>query len=146
MAKGVSYEAPFVSHYSLHFEYFSSFRKLISAKNKNRIYGDSYQVKEDGITGIGNNVSIVFENLDFDKEGAKKIRLCVRGNHAQNTMVFFETKNESIRDTIEIKYSKEYNVIDNEIKPIRGKGTLTLLFLPGSNMDLKWFAFPEYCK
>lgn len=117
-AKGVSYEAPFVSHYSLHFEYFSCFRKLISAKNKNRIYGDSYYSEEYGIV-----------------------------NHAQNTMVLlFETKHESIRDTIEIKYSKEYNVIDNEVKPIRGKGTLTLLFLPGSNMDLKWFAFPEYCE
>ena len=129
------------------FEHFSCLKKPIPAKNNNRIYGDSYQVKEDEITGIGNNVSIVFENLDFSGEGAKKIRLCIRGNHAQNTMVLlFETKYESIRYTIEIKYSKEYNVIDNEIKPIRGKGTLTLLFLPGSNMDLKWFAFPEYCE
>lgn len=120
-AKGVSYEAPFVSHYSLHFEYFSCFRKLISAKNKNRIYGDSYYSEECGIEGIV--------------------------NHAQNTMVLLvQAKYESIRDTIEIKYSKEYNVIDNEVKPIRGKGTLTLLFLPGSNMDLKWFAFPEYCE
>ncbi len=51
--------------------------------------------------------------------------------------ILFETEGESIGQIIEIKQRREYNVIDKEITKIKGKGTLTLLFLPGCNMDMK---------
>ena len=37
----------------------------IGAKENSNIYGDTFTVGKDSITGIGNNVSLVFKNFDF---------------------------------------------------------------------------------
>ena len=44
----------------------------IGAKENSNIYGDTFTVGKDSITGIGNNVSLVFKNFDFS-EGNFKI-------------------------------------------------------------------------
>jgi beta-galactosidase len=41
------------------------------------IYGDAFTFTENRVEGIGNNVSLEFEQLDFTSEGASKTR-CLR--------------------------------------------------------------------
>lgn len=49
-----------------------------------RIYGDDYTVLDDAITGIGNNVSIVFADLDFGDAGLRKLVVHGRAPYGNN--------------------------------------------------------------
>ena len=50
-----------------------------------KIYGDTFTVNEDAVCGIGNNVTFVYENMDFE-EGTGRIVICARTKLPNNTV------------------------------------------------------------
>jgi len=107
-----------------------------------QIYGDDYTVEDDAITGIGNNVSIVFADLDFGDAGTRKLVVYGRAPHGDNSIhVQFSGSEGERRQIIEFPASKEYQELNFELEPMTGKQTVTFIFMPGSHFDFGWFRF-----
>lgn len=107
-----------------------------------RIYGDTYTLEEDGITGIGNNVTIVFDEMDFGTDGFKKLVLCGRSAIDKNTVhIRFNGAEGEIMQLAECNYSEQYEEYEIPLENVTGPQSVSFIFLPGSNFDFKWFRF-----
>lgn len=114
---------------------------LINATENSRITGDSFNVAIDGIKNIGNNVSIDFDNMNFNN-GIKSITLCGCSHNEKTSIhLLFMDNDKTIRQMIEIPYSEDCTETTIELDSININCKLSLVFLPGSNFDLKWFKF-----
>lgn len=124
-----------------------SFKKLekaysqIDAIDASRITGDSFTVTDEAIVNIGNNVSIDFDNMNFT-HGVKSITVCGCSHNEKTSMhiLFMENGNDT-RQMIEIPYSEDYREFTIPLESVSVNGTVSLVFLPGSNFDLKSFKF-----
>jgi len=107
-----------------------------------KIYGDDFTIEADAITGIGNNVSIVFTDMDFGDAGARKLVVYGRAPHGNNSIhVQFSGAGGDKRQIIEFPASKEYQELSFVLEPVKGKQTVTFIFMPGSYFDFGWFKF-----
>ncbi len=109
-----------------------------------KIYGDTFTVNDDAVCGIGNNVTFVYDNMDFE-EGAARIVICGRTDLPNNTVhIRFRKGDESINKIIEFGYADDYTERAYEISGINGGyDEVLFVFLPGSNFDFKWFRFEK---
>ncbi|MCR4727529.1 MAG: DUF4982 domain-containing protein [Lachnospiraceae bacterium] len=112
------------------------------AVNFSKISGDSFKVSSDAVTDIGNNVSIDFDGMDFSEKGVSAVEITGRSNNPKTsiTLLFADDK-ETLRQMAEFTYSDDYVTVTVPLKDVRTAGRLSLLFLPGSNFDLKSFKF-----
>ncbi|WP_151734928.1 sugar-binding domain-containing protein [Paenibacillus tengchongensis] len=115
----------------------------LSALENSRIYGDSFTVRENAIEGIGNNVSLVYEGMDFGESGATRLTICGRSALEHNTLHFlFSGEDGDSKQLIEFAGAEGYTERKFVLEPpVTGKQTVTVLFLPGSRFDLQWFQF-----
>lgn len=123
-------------------QYQKAFQKIL-ATEYSTIYGDSFTVTESTVENIGNNVSIVFENMDFLNTGTNQVELCWRSDIAKNSILFiFSDEIDETRTMIVVDGSADYT---SAVFPLNGtivgKKKLTLSFLPGCKLDLAWFHF-----
>ncbi len=118
---------------------------LLYAAECSKVYGDSFKVEEEAITGIGNNVTVVFENMDFGEDGTKGIELTGRSKLAGNTIhvLFTPEDGEVQRRVLEVKGTAEYEAQTFAFEPVVGKGRIEFVFLPGSDFDMKSFQFQK---
>lgn len=114
----------------------------------NRVYGDSFCVGDRAITGIGNNVTVVFENMDFGPDGADQVTLWGRSPLPHNTIHIHFTRDdgEMTSRVLEVPGIEDNNPRDCyprtfPLEPLKGRGILELIFLPGSNYDLEALQF-----
>lgn len=108
------------------------------------IYGDSYEMKEEKVEKIGNNVSLVFEHMDFGEKGAGTITISCRSYQKLNPIqIRFAGDMGSSVQMIEAEASHEYGLQTFKLEKLKGKGTLSFIFLPGSCFDFDWFQFEE---
>ncbi len=109
------------------------------------VYGDTFTRDGDIVRGIGNNVTIVYENMDFGQDGAEKIVICGRTPLAINTIhiQFTDETGETMNRIVEFAGtgSAEFEEQTFHIEKLYGKGKLELIFLPGCNFDLKSLRF-----
>lgn len=116
-----------------------AYGKLLATENS-RITGDSFTVTDETITSIGNNVTIEYDGMDFSQKGTGKITICGRSNNEKTSVhLLFIENDETKRVMIEVPFSDEYEERTYSIEDMRTSGKFALLFLPGSNFDLKWF-------
>ncbi|WP_334074404.1 MULTISPECIES: sugar-binding domain-containing protein [Paenibacillus] len=114
----------------------------LSALEYSHIYGDTFKVGEASIEHIGNNVSLVFEDMDFGDAGSGKLLLCGRSPLDKNTIhLLFSGPSGEQRQMIEFAYSDDYCEREFKLDRISGPQAVTFMFLPGSQFDLKWFRF-----
>jgi len=108
-----------------------------------RVYGDSFRVESRAITGIGNNVTVIYENMDFGETGAGQVTLWGRSPLPGNTIHIHFTRpgGEVEARVLEVPGTAEYVPQVFPIEPLTGLGTLELIFLPGSNFDLESLQF-----
>lgn len=108
-----------------------------------RVYGDSYRVESRAITGIGNNVTVVYENMDFGPEGADRVTLWGCSPLPGNTIHIHFTRQsgEMTSGVLEVPGAGVRDPQTFSIEPLTGKGTVELIFLPGSNYDLEALQF-----
>ena len=116
--------------------------EILKATEYDRITGDTFQLEEDAVTGIGNNVSIEYEGLDFGTTGFRTLTICGRSHIDVNTIHIRFSKGEEIaHQIVEFPFSQDYEERTFELESVTGCNHLSLIFLPGSNFDLKWFRF-----
>ncbi len=137
----------FVLHRKIHLKGFSFTRydkayMRLSSLDYTHIYGDSYTLKEDSIEEIGNNVSIVFDHMDFGDKGADRLILCGHTPLDRNTVhVRFHGPEGDRMEILEFPYSDGYTEREFSLPAVTGEQTVTFVFLPGCQFDFQWFHF-----
>ncbi len=115
----------------------------IAATSFDEIAGDSYSVGAEEITGIGNNVAISYSGMNFDK-GLSRFRIVGRShNEITSLHILFVEDSVVAREMIDIPYSEEYKEYFFELEDRHTSGKINIVFLPGTNFDLKEFQFIE---
>ncbi|MBP3657071.1 MAG: DUF4982 domain-containing protein [Clostridia bacterium] len=137
----------FGSDRKFHFKGFSFTRQsrafmALTASQADAVYGDSFCRSGEAITGIGNNVSLVFERMDFGD--VRRAALTLRGaTPLHHTPVTVRIQNENGDETTEIA---EFTHDGGESQRFAlsvpgGCCTVTFVFLPGSQFDFEGFRF-----
>ncbi len=108
-----------------------------------RIYGgDTYTLTEEGVEGIGNNVTLEFDELDFTEKGTTKLMICGNSSIDKNTIhVHFSGDKEDTNQIVEFNQTDGYEVKVFSIDKITGVQKVSFIFLPGSKFDFAWFRF-----
>jgi beta-galactosidase len=125
------------------------FKKLNKAYEKlyladyDSIYGDSYTVLDRAIEGIGNNVIITFNDMDFGENGAESIVINLRNDRKNSfQVVATDADNKVITTMLEVEPTKQYTpsrfALNNRIT---GRNTVSLVFLPGCDICIEWIEF-----
>ncbi len=119
-----------------------AFQRLHAAEC-DAVYGDSLTVNGTAIERIGNNVTLVYRNMDFGTEGASRVVLCWRSAQPKNSIqLLFADDHGERREMVEVRASEGYTHAAFSLSiAATGKKTVSLLFLPGCNLDLAWIEF-----
>ena len=104
--------------------------------------GDAYNITEDGIYGISNNVDLAFGTFDFGERGARTITVTGRSHVPQSTIHLHFTKDD-ITETqiIDIPKGDAAETFTFSLEPVYGACTVNFIFLPGTDFDLLSFRF-----
>jgi beta-galactosidase len=117
-----------------------AFAKLNAADNDG-INGDSFTVHGGEVTGIGNNVSIVYTNMDFGDKGTESVTLSARSPLKTNSVqLLIGDKREMLEVAGTERYTESSYALKNRYT---GRQTVTFVFLPGCQIDLEWIKFKE---
>lgn len=119
-----------------------AYAKLFAAE-ADSIYGDSYQKQETAITGIGNNVTLVFDGMDFGDNNAKKLVICGKTPHEVNNIRLLTEWEDGRKEqeSLEVAYTEDVSEQSFVVQPKSGKAKISFVFLPGSAFDFEWFYF-----
>lgn len=125
------------------FKKYNKALEQLQALECNRIYGDTYHEVEDAVEGIGNNVSLEYENMEFGEQGISKITICGRTPLENNTIHirFFGEDGQVVNQLVEFPHAEEYVEHTFTLDPTFGKKKVVFVFLPGCDFDFKWFRF-----
>ena len=115
----------------------------LGALDADFVYGDSFVRTENAVQQIGNNVSLVFERMDF--EGCTEAWLTIDGATAlENNPITVRFQNESGEETAEVA---NFRCGSGEqrfrLRVPGGKCKVTFVFLPGSQFDFTGFHFEK---
>ena len=126
------------------FKKFNRAYEMLHAKENDHIYGDFFKVTEEGIREIGNNVTVIFENMDFGEEGTNRLVICGESPIDKNS-IHVKFKGESGEETqlIEFLYSEGEEVRSYALDGIKGMQQVSFVFLPGSYFHFHWFQFEK---
>lgn len=144
--KGVT-SISFVTENKIHLKGFVFKKKekafeTLSAKENTSIYGDTFTVEEDAITGIGNNVTLVFDEMEFGEKGVTKVTICGKSKLPMNTIhVRFNTEDGDRNEVAEFAGADMYTERTFTFERITGTATVNFVFLPGCEFDFMWFRF-----
>lgn len=106
------------------------------------LYGDTFTRAGQAVEGIGNNVSLSFEQMNFGSEGTSKLVIYGRSPIDKNTIqIRFSGEGGEVTQIVEFTRSEGYEERKFTIDRITGLQSVTFVFLPGSNFDFGWFRF-----
>ena len=114
------------------------------AEDASNIYGDSFHRDGRAVRGIGNNVVIVYENMDFGEDGATDLTICGGTVLSGNTihLQFTDETGATTRHILEFAGTGgECREQTFTLERLQGKGKVELVFLPGSSFDLEYLQF-----
>ena len=114
----------------------------MNAAEADSVYGDTFTKEERAITGIGNNVTITYTEMDFGEEGTAGIRICGRAPESSNSLhIRFLQGEEESKQLVEFPMCGEYIEKEFSLTPVKGKWDVSFVFLPGSCFDLQSVQF-----
>lgn len=104
------------------------------------IYGDTYDVRDDAIYGIGNNVSVVYKDYDLGDDGIGRLTIDGHTRMDNNTVhIIFEGGATKERRIVEFAGSDDFIERSFVIEKVSGTVDITFVFLPGCDFDFKGF-------
>ena len=112
----------------------------LSALEAVNIYGDSFTVGEDAVTGIGNNVTIDLGKFSFDK-APERVIITGRSKLPVNSIHLQSETDDTRRWLLEFEGCEEYTPRSFPIEGMDTECSLSLFFLPGCDFDLKSVRF-----
>ncbi len=114
----------------------------LRAVDTDMLYGDSYERLDDAIAAIGNNVSLVFREMDFGTRGFSRLTVWGRTALDHNTIhLSFQKDGKEERRSVEFACQEEWGPQTFDLEPVYGMQEVTFIFLPGSNFDFESFRF-----
>ena len=114
----------------------------IPARRFDTVYGDQFTLEPDWVEGIGNNVSLVFRDMDFGDRGLSGIAIRGRSKLENNTIhLCFEADGQQLRRVVEFPGCEAWTERVFPLEPVYGKQDVTFLFLPGCDFDFLEFRF-----
>ncbi len=144
--KGVT-SISFVTNKKMHIKGFS-FEKYNRSFSKNyaidadKIYGDTFNKLSDRVEEIGNNVSFEFDHFDFGDKGATQLVINGHSPIDRNSIhVRFFDGEEERAEILEFNHTEGYREIGFKLEKIKGVQKVSLIFLPGSQFNFRWFQF-----
>ncbi len=106
------------------------------------LYGDSFTRTEEGIVDIGNNVSLVYEHMDFGDRTRAKITIDAQTALNENPVnIRFQNADGDQLTTIAQFRGTERGRQTFEVEVLPGECTVSFVFLPGSRFDFYGFRF-----
>lgn len=103
------------------------------------MHGDTFTVTGDAICGIGNNVFIDFEDMDFTR-GIAAIELTGRTRHDNDSVhMYIVSGDNEVRTIIEFPFAEDITTVRQKVADFRGKATVKFCFLPGCDFDFVAF-------
>lgn len=135
----------FVLENKVHIKGFSFTKKNRAEEKQNasdcdRIYGDSFCRDGTWIRGIGNNVTLEFQDMTFEEDKDYVLTIFGKTELDKNTIVLCLLDGEKEERQI-LEFRKGEGAQPFVLKPIKGTQNVRFLFLPGSNFDFAWFRF-----
>lgn len=122
-----------------------SFERLWAA-DADSVYGDSFQRDGRAVRNIGNNVTLVYENMDFGEGGAESVTICGCTPLERNSIHIHYTNQwgETVNRILEFAGDdgKEHEQTFS-IEKLAGCGKVEIIFLPGSCFNLVSVQFRE---
>ncbi len=87
-------------------------------------------------------MSLEFAEMDFGEKGAEKLTVWGRAPKGSNTVHvrFFDGNSES-KQIVEFPGGDAYAASTFTLLPVKGKVTVTFVFMPGSCFDFQAFQF-----
>lgn len=120
-------------------------REQLFASEADRIYGDSFEIVDKEVKGIGNNVTLVFEQMDFGEDQVTAITVGGHTPLSVNTMhiLFTDEEGKQHRNIVEFQGDETCHRAEQtfSLTPWKGKGKIEFVFLPGSHFDFSYFRF-----
>ena len=115
------------------------------AAEADRIYGDSFRKDGPTVRGIGNNVTLEFAHMDFERGG--DMRLVIRGQTPlQVNAVHVRVIGGDGRECLSQCPFRQCDQSEDQRFPVhvpQGRCTVLFVFLPGSQFDFEGFRFEE---
>lgn len=113
----------------------------LSALDYDTIYGDTFTVGAEAVTGIGNNVLLDFGEFDFGTAGPEAVVITGKSALPMNSIHVCFTGDTEKRVLAEFAAAEEYTARTFELAGISGRCKVSFTFLPGSDFDFKSFRF-----
>jgi len=116
--------------------------QLLRGLEADTVYGDSFERSAEGILNIGNNVSLVYGQMDFGE--SSHARLMLDGaTPLENNPVTIRFENEQCETSTALAQFKgtgrSQQTFEMDVLP--GICTVSFVFLPGSQFDFYQFQF-----
>ena len=106
------------------------------------IYGDSFVKTDDGVMNIGNNVSLVYENMDFGDAGKACLMIDGCTSLPKNPITIrFQNEAGETLTTLAQFAGGERGVQSFPVEVLPGVCTVSFVFLPGCQFDFYSFRF-----
>ena len=97
---------------------------------------------DQAVEGIGNNVSLEFDLMDFSEAGTSKLIVYGRSAIDKNTIhIRFANSAGESNQLVEFTQTDGYEEQVFDLELVNGKQKVTFIFLPGSQFDFGWFRF-----
>lgn len=105
------------------------------------VYGDSFTVEKKAITGIGNNVTITFNNMHFGETADRNITIKSKSSYAKNTVHIRFVRDKEVIKTVAVDIAghSDYSEDTFNLGEVGGDCSVEFVFLPGSNIDFGSF-------
>lgn len=140
----------FVFHDKVHLKGFSFDKnekayELLAAAKCDKVYGDTFRVEEERVYDIGNNVTLVFEDMDFGQKGASQLAISGRSDLPMNTIHihFIDDDGQDKVQVVEFRKAEEFEEQTFALDKVCGKHRVEFVFLPGSKFDFESIQFGE---
>lgn len=114
----------------------------LRAAEADSIYGDQFTKDEAWVRGIGNNVSLIFNDMDFGETGSAALEVTGSSDLASNSIhLMFESGEGTVRELLEFPGPCREETKLFRFAEQKGLKRVTLMFLPGSEFDLASIRF-----
>ena len=107
------------------------------------IYGDEYRIADRSVVGIGNNVIINYDALDFGENGATAVTIRGITANPSNQVQLRYTPEGGEQTSVLLQFMNSAEVSEQrfEIPKLTGVNDISFVFLPGTKFDFEWFKF-----
>ena len=113
----------------------------LTAAEADHLYGDSYRIVADCVVGIGNNVTLEYTDMDFGANGSDRLVIQGRTMLPKNPVRLIVMGDTSYTEDLSFRKHSDYTDCEFPIPRITGNCTVSFVFMPGSQFDMKSICF-----